>query len=305
MKRTRRVRVAICILVLLVISFAAFFATWPKPPMSIGQTAVLDQCHIQYVMEGQGQDVVFLHGSEGSLNDFYLSPVWNALRGQCRLTAFDRPGRDISSPGYYSVDEQVEITHQLLKKLGVDRPILVAHSWSGVLALSYALKYPGEVKGIVLIGGWVYPLDDPLQDGAPVVYPVVGPLAAQYGFRTRDGIIDRLLDEGFGRTPIPANYRADAHQRWCWSRQQLESFMAEIAEANEYLKQISPRYGELTVPIMAMAGDADKAVPPSQATDLAKAVKNGRAILLPGCPHYLQFSSPTEVAHEITEMIRN
>jgi pimeloyl-ACP methyl ester carboxylesterase len=43
-----------------------------------------------------------------------------------------------------------------LQELGVEHPILVGHSWSGGLALTYALAYPGDLAGLVVLGGYVY-----------------------------------------------------------------------------------------------------------------------------------------------------
>ncbi len=39
--------------------------------------------------------------------------------------------------------------HTVLQKLGIDRYTLMAHSMGGIYSLTYALKYPGEVKGFI------------------------------------------------------------------------------------------------------------------------------------------------------------
>lgn len=42
-------------------------------------------------------------------------------------------------------------THQLLTALKVERPILIGHSMGGMLAIRYALQYPGELSQLVLV----------------------------------------------------------------------------------------------------------------------------------------------------------
>jgi pimeloyl-ACP methyl ester carboxylesterase len=41
--------------------------------------------------------------------------------------------------------------HELLAKLHVARPILVGHSYGGTIALGYAERYAGGVRGLVLV----------------------------------------------------------------------------------------------------------------------------------------------------------
>ena len=45
----------------------------------------------------------------------------------------------------------------ILDRLGVDRVILVGHSWGGLLALTFALDYPHRVAGLVVIAPPTHP----------------------------------------------------------------------------------------------------------------------------------------------------
>ena len=42
-------------------------------------------------------------------------------------------------------------THALLASIGVERPIIIGHSMGGMLALRYALMYPGDTRGLIVV----------------------------------------------------------------------------------------------------------------------------------------------------------
>jgi pimeloyl-ACP methyl ester carboxylesterase len=42
-------------------------------------------------------------------------------------------------------------THALLRSIGIERPVMLGHSMGGMLAMRYALMYPNELTGLVLV----------------------------------------------------------------------------------------------------------------------------------------------------------
>src|SRR5262249_62062811 len=98
---------------------------------------------------------------------------------------FDRPGHGKSErPGSKaaSVEYQALMLHKTLQSLGVNNAILLGHSWGASLALCYALKYPAETAGLVLLAPAAFPGDDPnplLQ--AVVKTPLIGGLTLTLG----------------------------------------------------------------------------------------------------------------------------
>ncbi|SEF26273.1 Lysophospholipase, alpha-beta hydrolase superfamily [Amycolatopsis pretoriensis] len=111
--------------------------------------------NVQLVPAGGTETVVFLHGmGTDSLASFYLTlapPVAAAgidvisydLRGHGKT---ERPERG------YTLDDFVADLDDLLRQLGVDRPVhLVGNSFGGTLAYSYAVANPARVRSIVCI----------------------------------------------------------------------------------------------------------------------------------------------------------
>ncbi|MCP4619763.1 MAG: hypothetical protein GY844_25390 [Bradyrhizobium sp.] len=65
----------------------------------------------------------------------------------------------------------------------------------------------------------------------------------------------------------------------------------------------APRYGNITVPITIIAGDADKTVSTHiHSQPLARTAKNTKLIVLKGVGHMIQYAAPDLVVSEIEAM---
>lgn len=101
----------------------------------------------------RNRPVVLLHGFTGSAGTWrglaeYLSGsyfiVVPDLIGHGRT---DSP----ADPIRYRMEEQVEDLHILFQELGLSQPVVVGYSMGGRTALSYAVVYPEEVTGLILV----------------------------------------------------------------------------------------------------------------------------------------------------------
>ena len=103
--------------------------------------------------------IVLLHGAGCNLEDMRLA-LAERLAARHRVILLDRPSlgwserrsSDGSSPAY-----QAAMLSAILDRLGVDRVILVGHSWGVLLALTFALDYPHRVAGLVVIAPPTHP----------------------------------------------------------------------------------------------------------------------------------------------------
>jgi hypothetical protein len=114
---------------------------------------------LNYVSAGTGRPVVLIHGNPGSHHDFTLSVV-ERLAQRYHVLAFDRPGHGHSERPISietTVEVQAEVIRDALRKLAIDKPLLVGHSWGGSVALAAAVEYASELSGIVLLAPAAYP----------------------------------------------------------------------------------------------------------------------------------------------------
>ncbi|MFN8526807.1 MAG: alpha/beta hydrolase [Chloroflexota bacterium] len=127
----------------------------PAPP---GSVVDLGRASLHLIQQGQGAPVVLLHGAPGFAEELRGGTL-EQLAQHHRVIALDRPGYGYSgelTAGTGDMPDQAQLIHQAITQLGLDRPIIVGHSWSGALALHYAQRYPQETRGIVHVAGVVF-----------------------------------------------------------------------------------------------------------------------------------------------------
>jgi pimeloyl-ACP methyl ester carboxylesterase len=97
-------------------------------------------------------EVVMLHGFLGNLAvwHLYMAPI---LRREYRVTTYDLRGHGYSSvtPTGYTAAEMAQDLRCLLDELGIERPILVGHSFGADVALYFSLLYPERVAKLVAL----------------------------------------------------------------------------------------------------------------------------------------------------------
>ncbi len=101
--------------------------------------------------EGEEPALLLLHGL--SSNARIWERVAAHLRG--RAVALDQRGHgrsDRPSDGYGS-DELAEDAAQLIRHLGLERPLVVGHSWGAAIALQLAGTRPDLASGVALVDG--------------------------------------------------------------------------------------------------------------------------------------------------------
>ena len=109
--------------------------------------------NLYHVSLGKGIPIVFLHGGLG-LDHQYFRPFINPLAENARVICYDQLGQGRSDrPASYD-----ELTFErlssdcdaLTRALGIDKFILVGHSYGGFVALDFALRFPHRLAGLVL-----------------------------------------------------------------------------------------------------------------------------------------------------------
>jgi len=263
------------------------------------QFVTVDGAKLHYVEAGSGQPVVLLHGNDGTLQDFTMS-IFDQMAAKYRTIAVDRPGHGASENPKHCVatpEVQARILHEALKELKVERPLIVAHSWSGAMGLSYALEFPDDLCGLVMLSGMAY---DTKQGAARPSYyavkmPVAGTVLAVVYKCVGRSDVEKQLKQAFYPEPAPKPY-LDKFCAQLFRMSQLKAAARDEITLNPCLKKMSPRYPSLDLPLVILCGDQDKLVSPAlHSYPLHKAIPNSKLIVSKGAGHELSFTRPQEV----------
>jgi len=108
---------------------------------------------LYYKSFGQGPPLVVVHGGPGAAHDYFL-PYLVPLARHHRLVFLDERGsgrsQKLADPAGYTVEAMVEDVEAARQALGLGRIDLLGHSYGGVLAQAYALKYQEHLDHLVL-----------------------------------------------------------------------------------------------------------------------------------------------------------
>jgi pimeloyl-ACP methyl ester carboxylesterase len=138
----------------------------------------LSQGNIFWREMGQGVPIIFLHGTwQDSSQWLELLPY---LSADYHCFAVDLPGcGESEKPPIHSISTQVQSLQEYLERLNINKFCLVGHSLGAWIAVSYTLKFPEKVKGLVLIAPeGVQPVG--LRQGWSVERSLLSPLPVFY-----------------------------------------------------------------------------------------------------------------------------
>ena len=102
---------------------------------------------------GEGAPIVLVHGLASSLRIWdFVAPV---LAERFHVIAIDQRGHGLSTKPdeNYSFEEVGADLEAFVEQMGLDRPVIVGHSWGGTVAVRFGTDYPEMTRGLVLVDG--------------------------------------------------------------------------------------------------------------------------------------------------------
>jgi pimeloyl-ACP methyl ester carboxylesterase len=288
------------------------------PP--IGDFEVIEGVRLHYTDSGRPRDgaieglddprpIVLIHGASTSLLDFHAGLVAHLSRRH-RVITVDRPGHGYSERpqgDWPSPAAQAQLIHGLLVRLGVERPILVGHSWAGSVVMAYLVQHPEAAGGGVLLAGGTHPWE-----GGVIWYnalaglPILGPIFAY----TLPMTIGRLtVDQGiasvFAPNPVPDDYRDQTGVDLTLRSRTFLANAEDIRLLSPFLADQRRSYPSVSHPILILTGDIDTIVPAwNHAERLVREAPNAELVYLKGIGHALHHVAPEQVTELIARLDR-
>jgi len=269
----------------------------------IGEFIAVDGTRLHYLDRGAGTPVVLLHGNGSMIEDFAASGLIEGAAADHRVVAFDRPGFGYSerpAGRAWTPAEQSSLLRKAFALLDIERPVVVAHSWGTLVAVSLALAGPDSVAGLVLLSGYYYPTPRP--DAAAIaqgvamlgtaVAPLLSPLLAAGAVR-----------RAFAPCAVPEAFnKAYPMSRALWPPQ-VKAVAEEAAMMPSAAQSLSRSYAELAVPVHLMAGSEDRIVETDKhSARLHRQLPGSTFQRVAGCGHMVHHAAPEDVVAAIRTM---
>jgi pimeloyl-ACP methyl ester carboxylesterase len=262
--------------------------------------------HIQCV--GTGSPTVVLDAGLGG-----MSLDWNLVQpemGQTtRVCAYDRAGMGWSEPGPQprTPERIARDLHTLLHNAGIAGPyVLVGHSVGGKNVRMFAMQYPDEVAGMVLVDARSESVDSPTAAAAaPVAQQVTGSEWSLYGALRRVGLVRLIGASQWGPPTMSLQTRTEL-ALLATGQRGLDATAAEslAMTADNAQLQAAPPLGDR--PLIVLAADDTIATLPGWAEaqqQQAALSTNGRLIVVAGSSHYIQLDQPAVVIDAVRQVV--
>jgi pimeloyl-ACP methyl ester carboxylesterase len=228
--------------------------------------------------------VIFLHGAGFDRTTWRLQTRWFAHHGRSVL-AVDFPGHGWSDGrALTDIAALADWTAGLIDDAGLRQAALVGHSMGALVALETAARYAGKVRALGLCGvATEMPVHPEMLESAKANTLKVQELMTFWG-------IGNALHKG-GMVSPGLWLRREALAVLSGNRPDV--IHTDLAACNVY-KDALARAAQVNCPTVLVLGDGDLMTPPAKGKALAAAIPGARAVIVPGCGHFMMVERPDE-----------
>lgn len=250
----------------------------------IGRSIVAGGLRTNYHDMGSGSPVVLIHGSGPGVS------AWANWRLALPMLARTRRAiaPDMAGFGYtdrpagirYTLDQWVQQAVGFLNALDLERVDLVGNSFGGALSLAIAIRHPGRVRRLVLMGAAGVKFE--LTPGLDAVWgytPSVENMKAIMGWFAFD---QSLMSEDLARLRYEASIRPGVQEAWeAMFPAPRQRWIDALASDEEAIARIPHE-------ALVIHGREDRIVPLSNSARLASLIPRSQLHVFGRCGHWTQ-----------------
>jgi len=223
--------------------------------------------------------LVFIHGAGSSSLAFYYQ-----LQHFRNSKALDLPGHPTGRP-CPTIEQYLEWVRGFTAARRYKNMVICGHSMGGAISMLYALRYPEEVRGIILMG-----------TGARLR---VNPEYLQLG---QDSVDDnsRWLENQMAYYPGVAKDLVHSLKR-----RSVE--IGPSVELNDLMAcdqfDVMNEIKNINLPTLVICGDQDTMTPVKYADYLSENIPEAKKVIVPGASHFVQLQKYKQVNASIEKFV--
>lgn len=258
----------------------------------------IDNMPVHYRDEGNPNDsipLVLIHGTGASML------TWDAwvtkMKTHHRIIRLDLPAYGLTGPNNnhdYSTEFYTTFLHQFLQRINVKYCYLAGNSLGGLISWQYALKYPTEVKKLILIDAAGYPMAPKNKAFVfklaqiPVLKDILKKITPK--FIIKKSLLDVYGDSTKVTTQLIEQYHDMARR--------TGNRAAFISRNNQILDNNYLKIKQINIPTLIMWGNLDRWIKPENAYKFQKDLPNDTLIIYKGIGHLPMDEAAQETAKD-------
>jgi proline iminopeptidase len=267
---------------------------------------------------GRGKAIIILHGGP-DFDHSYLLPELDRLSDSYHLIYYDQRGRGRSADGVKPEDvtlaSDIADIEKVRQYYHLDSVVLLGHSWGTVLALEYALRYPGNVSHMILMNpapaseadyrqlrnDWLEKRAADMERRKAISdtagYKEADPdsVVAYYRIHFKPALA-RSEDYEKLITRMQASFVRQGNAGIIKARAVESRLMTETWALSGY--DLLPKLKTVSIPTLVIYGDHDF-IPAATAEHITQALPNARMVTLKDCGHFTYLECPVAAREQI------
>ena len=278
---------------------------------------------IYYMTVGRGAPLLIVHGGPGASHDYFL-PYLLSLARHNKLVFIDERGsgksEKLDDPSGYTVEKMVEDVEAVRQGLALGKISLLGHSYGGVLAQAYALKYQNNLTHLILAS--TFPSTSQMNQVFARMKEKMDPeLRARIDTLEKAGLFGKGKD--YQKNRYPDDYMIAAwgeayfpyvyHNRpdpnydpiqngvmsWDLYREMWGSDGEFVIDGNLKSVEYVDRLHTIHVPTLLIVGDHDE-VAPSLSQEMHEKIAGSQIVIMPDSGHMTFVDQPEKFNDTVT-----
>lgn len=254
--------------------------------------ATIDSLQLHYAIEGQGTDLVLIHGLGGSLSDWdAIAPI---LARHHRVFRWDVRGFGASDKpaGPYSAQLFARDLAELCRAVGITRAHVAGISMGGVIAQRLVLDFPALVRSLTVMS-----TSSEVGEQAQKAWLKMADGIEQRGFSANPDVAARVFTPGFAKAN-PEHVKALADRT---ATNDPRAYAAAARAIGTY--NWTAELGRIQVPTLILQGLEDVLTPPGGSVKLSRGIARSRLLMLPDCGHVMTAEKPEVVTNALLAFV--
>lgn len=246
-----------------------------------------DGTRLAYTVSGEGNPMILMHG--WGCNADTLASVEKTAAESHRVYNIDFPGfgQSPEPTQVWGVEDYTRALENFVRLLGIEKPVLLGHSFGGRVGILYSSRNPVDRLVLVDAAG--------VKPRRPLSYYV-----KVYSFK----LMKRLYTLIYGKEGAAKRIEAERARRGSADYQSASPRMRAILSkvVNEDLCHVMPA---IKAPTLLIYGENDTATPVRDAKKIESLVPDAGLVVFPGCGHYSFLDNPYQFAAVLRSFLTN
>jgi len=259
---------------------------------------ILHNLKINYKEKGEGPSLLILHGWGGSSDSWKKVQEFIGKRGY-KVIVPDLPGfgKSDTPPRPWGIEDYVKFVKDFTEKVGIDKFILVGHSFGGSLASKFSAQNPQKVKDLVLCAPAGIKPRPGLKEKAIFFVSRIG----RKIFRQKFLVKSKAQAENFFYAMIRYKDYSKANETMKKTMQRVLEYYEFPDEEGEFYQDLS----KIQAKTLIVWGREDKILPVNFSRIFRERIKNSKRIILSEVGHSPNLKSPERLSKILLSFFRS